>query len=385
VTTPNPPAGQDPPPVTPTSTQPGGSIRARLASPGPGFRSGAGATHQGSAAAAPATAETRSELTRPEPHHGADVDPDEAFARERRHELDPQAARVAERKVAALFVLSFLSVIAFVVWYVVGESRFGVPNNRYYTPVLGVLMALALGGIGTGTVLWAKLLMVDEEAVQERHPFGSPAQERAATAQALKQGLADTGLGRRSLLRNTLLLGAGSLAILPVPLLLGLGRFQNKESVLASTLWAKGVRLMRENGTPVRVGDLQIGGVESVFPDVAGGLRAADSPALLIRMRPDQLQLPTDRASWTYEGHLAYSSICTHLGCPVKLYEQQTRHLFCPCHQSTFDASRAAKVLFGPAVRPLPMLAISVDAEGYFVAQGDFAEPVGSSYWERSS
>ena len=67
----------------------------------------------------------------------------------------------------------------------------------------------------------------------------------------------------------------------------------------------------------------------------------------------------------------------------MKLYEQQKHHLFCPCHQSTFDAANGAKVLFGPAARNLPQLAISVDAEGYFVAQGDFNEPVGPSFWER--
>jgi ubiquinol-cytochrome c reductase iron-sulfur subunit len=69
----------------------------------------------------------------------------------------------------------------------------------------------------------------------------------------------------------------------------------------------------------------------------------------------------------------------------VKLYEQQTHHLFCPCHQSTFDASHGAKIIFGPAARPLPQLGISVDADGYFVAQGDFSDPVGPSFWERKS
>jgi ubiquinol-cytochrome c reductase iron-sulfur subunit len=47
--------------------------------------------------------------------------------------------------------------------------------------------------------------------------------------------------------------------------------------------------------------------------------------------------------------------------------------------------TRAAKVIFGPAARPLPQLAITVDAEGYLVAQQPFTEPVGPSFWERSS
>jgi ubiquinol-cytochrome c reductase iron-sulfur subunit len=145
------------------------------------------------------------------------------------------------------------------------------------------------------------------------------------------------------------------------------------------------MRLYRSNGTPVRIGDLQIGAIESVFPDVEEPQLRADSPVVLIRMRPDELLVREGREDWSVDGHIAYSSICTHLGCPVKLYEQQTHNLLCPCHQSTFDASRGAFPRFGPAARPLPQLAISVDEEGYFVAQGDFSEPIGPSYWERDS
>ncbi len=290
---------------------------------------------------------------------------------------------IAERKVAGLFFLAVLGVLGFLVTFFAVEQEFGQPGNVYFTPLLGIFMTMALGGVGAGTVLWAKLLMVDEEAVQERHPFGSDPDERAATAKALRQGIEDTGLPRRKLLRRSLMLGAGSLALLPLPFLGFLGRFQHKERVLATTSWREGVRLIRQNGTPVKLGDLQIGGVESVFPDVEHGTLKADSPALLIRMRPEDLQLPAEQQEWAYQGHVVYSSICTHLGCPVKLYEQQTHNLLCPCHQSIFKASTGATVIFGPAARALPQLAISVDDEGYFVAGGDFAESIGPSYWER--
>ena len=303
----------------------------------------------------------------------------------RHHELTEAEAKVAERKVAALFLLALVGVVGFVATFVFGEATFGEPGNTLFTPLLGTFMALALFGVGAGAVLWAKTLMVDEEAVQERHPFGSLPEERAATAKALKQGLADTGLPRRKLLRNTLVLGAGSLAVLPVPFLFGFGPTANKERVLGTTAWGPGVRLIRQNGTPVRVGDLQVGGVESVFPDVPHGTLIADSPTLLIRMRPEELELEGQAEEWAFEGHVAYSSICTHLGCPVKLYEQQTHNLLCPCHQSTFSASRGGVPLFGPAARALPQLAITVDEEGYFVALGDYAEPIGPSYWERDS
>ena len=297
--------------------------------------------------------------------------------------LTPAESKAAERKVSSLFLLSVLAVIGFITVYIVGEPTYDQKNNEYFTPLLGTFMALALFGIGAGAVLWAKLLMPDEEAVQDRHPFGSPPEERAATATALKEGLGQANLARRPMLLGSLALGGGALALLPVPFLFGLGPFQHKERIMRTTGWSQGVRLIRQNGTPVRLGDLQVGAVESVFPDVDHGTKMADSPALLIRMRPEELKLEGEPAEWTYEGHIVYSSVCTHLGCPVKLYEQQTHNLFCPCHQSTFAADRGAEVIFGPAARPLPQLAISVDEDGYFVAQGDFAEPTGPSYWER--
>ena len=84
-------------------------------------------------------------------------------------------------------------------------------------------------------------------------------------------------------------------------------------------------------------------------------------------------------------GILAYSKICTHVGCPISLWERQTHHLLCPCHQSTFDLGNSGVVVFGPAARALPQLAIKVNADGYLVAQGDFTVPVGPSFFERDS
>jgi ubiquinol-cytochrome c reductase iron-sulfur subunit len=296
---------------------------------------------------------------------------------------DAVRARRAELAVSALFLLSVVGVVGFVVSYIAAPFDFGKSGYEWYTPLLGFFMTLALLGVGAGAVLWAKTLMVDEETVQERHHLASDAEDRSATAALLKEGYADTGLPRRSLLRNSLLIGAGSLAVLPVPLVFGLGRFQHKEQVLGKTGWKAGSRLLDELGRPVKLGDLEVGGVKSVFPDVPGGRRMADSAALLIRMRPEDLHTTSGRKNWVQDGHIVYSVICTHLGCPVKLYEQQTHHLFCPCHQSTFDAANGAKVLFGPAARNLPQLAIALDSDGYFIARGDFSEPVGPSFWER--
>ena len=382
------------PPDAPSgsSADAAGSIRDRLKSPAPNEAANAGgdsresgvtdASFQQTDSAAALASRGRSDQ---QESHAAGVTGGSVVPGHRPVDLDPREQKKAERKIAALFMLSVVGVVGFVFWYFLAEQTFGQPGNAYFTPVLGLFMTMALFGIGAGTVLWGKTLMVDEEAVQERHPFGSPEEDRAETAALLAKGLDEAGVKRRPLLLGTLALAGGSLALLPLPFVFGLGRFQHKERVLAETAWREGMRLFRSNGTPVRLGDLQIGAVESVFPDVELPQLRADSPVLLIRMRPEELTDMEGREGWTVDGHIAYSSICTHLGCPVKLYEQQTHHLFCPCHQSTFDASRGSEVLFGPAARPLPQLAISVDDEGYFVAQGDFAEPIGPSYWERDS
>jgi ubiquinol-cytochrome c reductase iron-sulfur subunit len=83
------------------------------------------------------------------------------------------------------------------------------------------------------------------------------------------------------------------------------------------------------------------------------------------------------------DGCVAYSKICTHAGCPVGLYDTETRELLCPCHQSLFDATDGARPVFGPATRSLPQLPLAVDAEGFLVARSDYPEPVGPGYWDR--
>ena len=396
MSTPNNPSGntggqQPSPPTGQTSAQAGGSIRDRLQAPLSNPDANSGGDSRGSDISSGDFQQTdsREQLRangRGEQQYSSSQSPEPVDIQEpRATDVDPKAAKAAERKVASLFLLSLVGVIGFILWYSLAEFRFGLPNNTYFTPVLGLFMTLALFGVGAGAVMWAKLLMPDEEAVQERHAFGSAPEDKEATGKALKEGFEQTGLQRRPLLITTLLLGAGSLALMPVPFLFALGPTKNKEKILGTTPWTQGMRLVRENGTYVRVGDLQIGGVESVFPDIENGIHLPDTPTLLIRMRPDQLKLEGAAAEGAYQGHVAYSSICTHLGCPVKLYEAQSHNMLCPCHQSTFNAAEGARVIFGPAARALPQLAISVDDEGYFIAQGDFTEPVGPSYWERDT
>jgi ubiquinol-cytochrome c reductase iron-sulfur subunit len=161
--------------------------------------------------------------------------------------------------------------------------------------------------------------------------------------------------------------------------------------VLEQTNWQAGRRLITDpGGIALKASDLQVGSVAHVLPEYPDGKVASlvdlnKDAVLVIRVRPEILDLPADRQDWVHEGIIAFSKICSHMGCAVGLYEQTTHHLLCPCHQSTFDVTRAAKVIFGPAARPLPQLAITVDSEGYLIAKDGFTEPVGPSYWERDS
>ena len=131
-------------------------------------------------------------------------------------------------------------------------------------------------------------------------------------------------------------------------------------------------RLLRPEDVPVNT-------VVTVFPE--GNTDAADSQTLLIHL-PDGDEAPGGPED-SVEGLVAFSKVCTHAGCPVGLYQAETRELFCPCHQSVFDVLAGAEPTGGPATRPLPQLPIGVDDDGYLVARDDFPEPIGPGYWNR--
>jgi ubiquinol-cytochrome c reductase iron-sulfur subunit len=150
---------------------------------------------------------------------------------------------------------------------------------------------------------------------------------------------------------------------------------------LLRTSWQRDSIVVDEDGFPVTVDSLEVGGVLTVFPE--HHTDAEDSQAVMVRVEPDQLRLPPDRSAWAPEGLVCYSKICTHAGCPVGLYVAALRQLQCPCHQSAFDVTNGAEVVFGPASRPLPQLPLYVDENGLVRARSDFPEPVGPGYWNR--
>jgi ubiquinol-cytochrome c reductase iron-sulfur subunit len=296
---------------------------------------------------------------------------------------DPVKAKRAERVVATLFILAMLSGIGFIASYV-GFPVHSVDRVLRSNLALGTSLSLSLFFLGAGAVIWVRQLMPDVELTEPRKPLASPEEDRQAFAQTFKEGADASQFTKRPVLRRTLIAATVPLGLAPVLLLRDMGPLPRTS--LRHTVWRKGTRLVI-SGTnrPLRPTDFDSpGGMITVIPEgyQDNDVELAKAATIIIKFAPGQLKPPTV-LNWTVDNIVAYSKICTHVGCPVALYEQTTHHILCPCHQSTFDATKGAAVLFGPASRPLPQLPITTNAEGYLVAQSDYNEPVGPSFWER--
>ncbi|KIF70245.1 ubiquinol-cytochrome C reductase [Streptomyces sp. AcH 505] len=307
-------------------------------------------------------------------------------------DIDERAADRSERVVAFLFVLSILATVGFIACYVI----FPVDKIEYIFPFghvsilnfsLGLTLGVALLCIGAGAVHWARTLMSDEEIADDRHPIEASPEVKAQVLRDFAAGARESALGRRKLIRTTMF---GALAVVPlagVVLLRDLGPLPEKK--FRVTLWAKGKQLINMNtNLPLRPEDVAVGSLTFAMPE---GLsedqeefqkEIAKAALMIVRIQPDEIKDKRE-LEWSHEGIVAYSKICTHVGCPISLYEQQTHHVLCPCHQSTFDLADGARVLFGPAGHALPQLRIGVNSEGNLQALGDFDEPVGPAFWER--
>jgi ubiquinol-cytochrome c reductase iron-sulfur subunit len=330
--------------------------------------------------------------------HGAEVERSDRYENPglpahvyRRSDTDPKTAARREREVATFFGLSTLGTLLFIVAFFAIKPTDASGSDMLErvglsTRLLGLGLGLALFCIGVGAIHWAKTLMPDDEIVSERHPMRSSDEDRAAAVAALKEGAAGAGLGRRKLIRNSLLGALAPLGLLALIPLRDMGPLPGAS--LDYTAWRPGKRVVTDpTGRPLKPSDLEIGGVIHVQPEGVDEManpqaERAKAAVILIRLAPEQVTEPKQK-KWAVDGIVAYSKICTHVGCPVGLYEQQTHHLLCPCHQSTFDVTRDCAVIFGPANRPLPQLPLAVDAEGYLISSEDFQQPIGPSFWER--
>ncbi len=291
--------------------------------------------------------------------------------------LQPAARRpeLVERVITILFVVGIILCVGFGVAY--------VQNWAPWT--LGATMGGGLSFLGIGLIAWGKYLMPRGPFVEERHSLASSEEERTAFAAAVVER-GGAVVKRRKVLGGLLGTGLGVFGVVAAfPLVRSLGPMP--KGTLFHTDWAKGTYLVDITGRRVNVSDLAIGSIVTVFPE---GMQDTDNgqavdQTVLIRLSNSDFTTMKGRETWGPQGYVAYSKLCTHLGCPVGLYEQELELLVCPCHQSMFNVLNGAMPTFGPAPRPLPQLPLMVDAMGYLQSQSDFKEPVGPGFWERRS
>jgi quinol---cytochrome c reductase iron-sulfur subunit len=298
----------------------------------------------------------------------------------------------AAKLVAACFIIAFLAGCGFIAAYV-GLEVHSVDATLRSNLALGTSLSVVLLGLGFGSIIYVRHVMPDVEIEEERHPMQSTPEARQAFQEYAVEGGRASQLGKQPLVRRTLMLAGLPLVAAPVVLLRDLGPLPGTS--LRHTVWSPGRRLLvYGTNSPVKPDDFEPGSMITIVPegyqDDADAL--AKAAVIAIKFAPGQLQIPqrivggvlVSTQNWAVDNSLvAYSKICTHVGCPVALYEQTTHHILCPCHQSTFDAATGATVIFGPAPRPLPQLPMTTNSDGYLVSSSDFTQPVGPSFWER--
>jgi ubiquinol-cytochrome c reductase iron-sulfur subunit len=313
----------------------------------------------------------------------------------RPQDVDESQARRTERQISLMFLTAAALFVAFVVAYVTIDADQTFLGWSAQNFAFGMSLGLGLLLIGVGIIQWAKKLMGDHEMIEMRHPSASSEEDRVAVMKDINAGIEESGFGRRPMIRRSLFAAMGMLGLPAVVLLRDLGPMPHSQRV---TVWKKGMRLVNDvTGTPIKPSDMQVGQLVNGQPAVVYETDADGEPVLhgtellqvkskasiiVVRMRPEDITASKGRENWGVDGILCYSKICTHVGCPISLWEQQTHHLLCPCHQSTFDLGDNGKVIFGPAHRPLPQLPLGVDDEGYLIAMSDFPEIIAPSYPE---
>jgi ubiquinol-cytochrome c reductase iron-sulfur subunit len=291
--------------------------------------------------------------------------------------LQPAAKNphTVELVIAICFIVGIFALAGFGAAYVVNAKPW----------IIASTIGLGLFLLGVGLVAWGKYLMPRGPFVEERHTLAGDQVDRDAFAAAV----VERGGGivkRRKVLAGILGGGLGVFGIVAMfPLLRSLGPLP--KGTLFHTDWRKGSYAVDSSGRRVSVGELAIGSIMTIYPEGTQNTdrgQAVDQ-TVLIRISNEDFTTEKGRESWGPKGYVAYSKLCTHLGCPVGLYEQELQLLVCPCHQSMFNVTNGAIPQFGPAPRPLPQLALYIDAEGYIRSQDDYNQPVGPGFWERTT
>jgi ubiquinol-cytochrome c reductase iron-sulfur subunit len=295
----------------------------------------------------------------------------------RRRALPPgRPAREPDRRAENLTLLflgcAMVAAAGFIALY------FANPDTQFLGLALGsALVALALACLVAG-----KRVVSQIEAVKPRPELWHEGEQEEALEQI---GTGGEGVSRK---RFFLLAGGGAVGLVGAALLtpaLSCGPEANR--VLSRSPWRRGRRLVTERDEPIVAASIVVGELVTAFPEGADKEDFA-SPVVVVRVRPDELDLPNERRGWAPDGLVAYSKICTHAGCAVAEYRYPLYDptapgpaVVCPCHYSTFSVTTGGNRIFGPAGRPLPQLPLAIDGGGNLIAAGDMSGRVGPSWW----
>jgi ubiquinol-cytochrome c reductase iron-sulfur subunit len=284
--------------------------------------------------------------------------------------------RSAENLVLVFLGLAVMFALSFIVVY--GEfSARGMSNA-----LLGICIGASLLCIAAALTVIAHRLVVTEE-LEDEYPQEHPAQQQEVAEIVHESG---SRITRKRLLIGAGAAAGGTLGLAALTPALSLGPVWHT-APLDQTPWRRGVRLVDDQGTPLRADGILHQSYYTAFAEGADKELLGTS-LVVIRLDPDKLQLPQARADWAPEGIMAYSKICPHAGCAVALYRkpkfpavQPSPALVCPCHYSTFDPFTGGTVVYGPAGRGLPQLPLMIDGAGHLRAAGNFSARVGPSWW----
>jgi rieske iron-sulfur protein len=131
-------------------------------------------------------------------------------------------------------------------------------------------------------------------------------------------------------------------------------------------------------GTPILSMSMRVGDAVLAYP--TGKSSNPANLVQLIRLEENAFKPPTDLAL-TSKGFVAYSAICTHLGCTVSWMANQespsASFTECYCHNSIFNPAQGAKVMGGPAPIPLAQIGVKVMQDGTLAFTSDFNGPIG--------
>jgi ubiquinol-cytochrome c reductase iron-sulfur subunit len=319
-----------------------------------------------------------------------------------------------------LFGLALLLIFLFWPW----EYKGGERGHFWYdlaTPLYGLTFGLSILAIGIGAVLYQKKFIPEEISIQDRHDGAprDPPQDRRGQPHRCAGG---STLKRRKLIGLSLGIGLGAFGLGTLVAFIG-GLIKNpwkpvvptadgKKAVLWTSGWTprfKGetifwpappasrrspfVKMRPRTSTRAAWRPCSRGGVRRRrhhrrvtrrLSEIAMGVR---NPVMLIRIKPATCQggqtqgpgeLQLRRAVRVHQGVLA-------LGLP--LFALRATDLSHPLPVPPVAVRRVAlrEPIFGPAARALAQLPITIDQDGYLVANGDFIEPVGPAFWERRS